>query len=232
MKAVAYIRVSTEEQDISPAVQADRIKAYCIAKGLELTEIFQDIGVSGGKPISDRQGGRSLLNALKGKRAPKVIIVLKLDRAFRSATDALQTVENWDKKDISLHIVDLDGSSIDTRTAAGKFLLTVLAAAAEMERNMTRERTKAAMGQLRAEGRRISHRIPFGFNLAPDGKHLVSNPDEQTAICLMCDLRAEGLTLQAICCELERRGISTKQGGIWKPNIVFTILKRIQKRAA
>ena len=69
------------------------------------------------------------------------VVVLKLDRAFRNAVDCLATVEKWDKSRIALHIVDLAGNSIDSTTAAGKFMLTVLAGTAEMERNLPRSLT-------------------------------------------------------------------------------------------
>jgi len=93
--------------------------------------IGEDNGTSAGKPLGTRQGGQKLLKAIKTKKAQHVVI-LKLDRAFRNAADCLSTVEQWDRKGITLHIVDLGGNSIDTTSAAGRFMLTVLAGAAEM----------------------------------------------------------------------------------------------------
>ena len=71
--------------------------------------------------------------------------MLKLDRMFRNAGDCLATVEAWDRAGVALHVVDLGGNAIDTTSAAGRFMLVVLAGAAEMERNLIRERTKAAL---------------------------------------------------------------------------------------
>ncbi|MBI1827808.1 MAG: recombinase family protein [Planctomycetes bacterium] len=57
-----------------------------------------------------------------------------------SNCDCLTTVERWEKSGVTLHVVDLGGNAIDTASAAGRFMLVVLAGAAEMERNLTRER--------------------------------------------------------------------------------------------
>ena len=57
---------------------------------------------------------------------------------------------------VALHIIDLGGNAIDTTSAAGRFMLVVLAGAAEMERNLIRERTKSALAVKRANGQRIS----------------------------------------------------------------------------
>ena len=170
MNAIGYVRVSTAEQadsGLGTAAQEERIRAYCRMKGLELPEIVSDDGVSGGKSLHSRPGGDALLDSLKRKLG-LAVVVLKLDRSFRNAADCLATVEKWDKAGIALHVVDLGGNSIDSTTAAGKFMLTVLAGAAEMERNLTSERTKAAMQVKRARGQRIS-RHPW-TNAAPGSR--------------------------------------------------------------
>ena len=81
--------------------------------------------------------------------------MLKLDRMFRNAGDCLTTIEQWERSGIALHVVDLGGNAIDTTSAAGRFMLVVLAGAAEMERNLTRERTRSAMAVKKANGQRV-----------------------------------------------------------------------------
>jgi DNA invertase Pin-like site-specific DNA recombinase len=64
MKAIGYTRVSTVEQadsGLGLEAQAERIKAYCALKGLYLAEIITDAGVSGGKPLAQREGGERLM---------------------------------------------------------------------------------------------------------------------------------------------------------------------------
>jgi len=183
MKAIGYIRCSTHEQadsGLGLEAQAERIRAYAKLKGLEHVEIITDAAVSGGKPLTSREGGQRLLAAIHKRRADAVI-VLKLDRGFRNATDCLSTVEQWDRSGIALHVVDLGGNAIDTTSAAGRFMLVVLAGAAEMERNLTRERTRSAMAVKKANGQRAGT-VPYGSDLAGDGVTLVPNEFEQMVI--------------------------------------------------
>jgi DNA invertase Pin-like site-specific DNA recombinase len=68
---------------------------------------------------------------------------------------------------------------IDTTTAAGKMVFRMLAVLSEFEADLVAERTKGALGHLRNQGKRISGRIPFGFDLSPDGETLSLNTREQ-----------------------------------------------------
>ncbi len=89
--AIGYIRVSTEEQTSSGlglADQRSRIEAYCRLRGLELTTIISDAGVSGGRPLASRAGGAELVSALR-RRDVRNVVMLKLDRGFRNAADCL-----------------------------------------------------------------------------------------------------------------------------------------------
>jgi DNA invertase Pin-like site-specific DNA recombinase len=189
-------------------------------------ETITDAGVSGGKPLAQREGGQRLLEALKSYRAAAVVM-LKLDRMFRNAGDCLTTVERWEKAGIALHVVDLGGNAINTTSAAGRFMLVVLAGAAEMERNLTRERTRSAMAVKRANGQRIG-RIPYGFDLADDGATLVPNESEQAVIQDIRSMRSAGLTLEQIASALTRRTIPTKTGqsSRWSHQAVARIVAR------
>jgi DNA invertase Pin-like site-specific DNA recombinase len=206
--------------------QAQRIRAYCGMKGLDLIEIVTDAGVSGGKPLAKREGGQRLLAALKARTA-EAVVMLKLDRMFRNAGDCLATVERWERAGISLHIVDLGGNATDTTSAAGRFMLVVLAGAAEMERNLTRERTRSAMAVKRANGQRIGT-VPYGCDLADDGTTLVPNESEQAVIADVKAMRARGMKLQQIAADLTAREVPTKTGksARWTHQAVARILKR------
>jgi|CXWL01.1.fsa_nt_gi DNA invertase Pin-like site-specific DNA recombinase len=229
MKAIGYTRCSTNEQADSGLgldAQSVRIKAYCTMRGIDLADIITDAGVSGGKPLAMRDGGLRLLTDLKDKRADAVVM-LKLDRMFRNAGDCLMTVERWEKTGVALHVVDMGGNAIDTTSAAGRFMLVVLAGAAEMERNLTRERTRSAMAVKRANGQRIGS-VPYGFDLADDGASLVPKDAEQAVIADIRSWRAAGRTLEQIADELSARGVPTKTGKSerWTHQAVARILKR------
>jgi len=195
-------------------------------KGLDLIEIVTDAGVSGGKPFASREGGQRLLAAVKARKA-EAVVMLKLDRMFRNAGDCLSVVERWDRTGISLHIVDLGGDAIDTTSAAGRFMLVVLAGAAEMERNLTRERTRSAMAVKRANGQRIGT-VPYGFDVAEDGATLIENEAEQAVISEIKTMRSRGVKLKRIADTLSGRCVRTKTGRSkrWTHQAVARILAR------
>ncbi len=206
-------------------VQAESTRAYCTLKGLDL-DIITDAGVSGGKPLASRDGGRKLLEAIHHRKADAVVM-LKLDRGFRDAADCLNTIGNWEKTGIALHVIDLGGNAIDTTSAAGRFMLVILAGAAEMERNLTRERTRSAMAVKRANGQRVGA-VPYGFDVADDGVTLVPNEAEQAVIQDIRAMRAEGLTLERIAEALTERDVTTKTGKSerWTHQAIARIISR------
>jgi site-specific DNA recombinase len=214
MSAIGYARVSTADQSdrgVSLSVQWAAIEAYCTMKGLELVERVEDAGVSGSVPLAERREGRRLAAALKEHRAAH-IIALKLDRLFRDAGDALQRTKAWDKAGIALHLIDMGGSAIDTSSAIGRMMLTMLSGFAEFERTLIGERTRAALQHLKRQGRRVGQ-IPYGWRLAgDDAKRLEPDPAEQVVVELARQLRGSGLTLRAIGDELAARGHLSRVG--------------------
>ena len=109
-KAIAYVRCSTHEQADSGLglhAQAERIRAYCTMRKLELVELITDAGVSGGRPLASREGGDGLLTLI-GKRKADAVVMLKLDRMFRNAGDCLTTVEQWERSSKRLRLYGRD----------------------------------------------------------------------------------------------------------------------------
>ena len=153
--------------------------------------------------------------------------MLKLDRGFRNATDCLATVEQWDRARTALHVIDLGGNVIDTTSAAGRFMLVVLAGAAEMERNLTRERTRSAVAVKRANGQRVGP-VPCGFDLADNGVTLLPTESEQAVIQDIQTMRSSGMTLGKTADTLTQRGVPTKTGksNRWTHQAVARILNR------
>jgi len=229
MRAIAYIRCSTHEQadsGLGLEAQAERIRAYCTMRKLDLVSLITDAGVSGGKPLASREGGQRLIGLIRDRKADAVVM-LKLDRMFRNAGDCLTTIEQWERSGIALHVVDLGGNAIDTTSAAGRFMLVVLAGAAEMERNLTRERTRSAMAVKKANGQRVGA-IPYGHDLADDGTTLTTNEREQAVIGDMQAMKTSGMVLREIALALTERGVPTKTGkaNSWNHSAIARILKR------
>jgi DNA invertase Pin-like site-specific DNA recombinase len=152
--------------------------------------------------------------------------MLKLDRMFRNAGDCLTVTDKWERSGVSLHVVDLGGNAIATTTAAGRFMLVVLAGAAEMERNLTRERTKSAMAVKQANGQRVGS-TPYGYDLGADGAALIENAEEQRIVADIRQMRARRMKLREIASELTGRGIRTKTGkSRWSHQSIARILAR------
>ena len=224
---VGYVRVSTEEQateGVSLDAQKATLQAYATLRGLELVEIIADEGVSGGKELASRPGG-SRVAELASKGKVQAVIACKLDRLFRDAADCLNTTKAWDRKDVALHLIDVGGQSIDTSSTMGRFFLTMMAGVAEMERNMIRDRTKAAMSHKQSKGERVSRFAPFGYRFEND--MVVTDESEQLVLNDIRLMRASGRSYQGICDELSDRRIQTKNGECrWQPMTVKRILER------
>ena len=229
-KALAYVRVSTEEQavtGVSLRAQRERLQAYCVSRGLVIVEVIADEGVSASKVLDTRPGGKRLVEALKRKEI-KHVVALKLDRLFRNAEDALRTTSAWDRRGLSLHLVDLGGQSLDTASAVGKMMLTMMAAFAEFERNLVSERTSAALAYKRRHNE-VSNHVPFGFNQV--GSRLVTNEAEMAIVGELQAWRAEGATFRTIAARLNTQAVPSKKGGEWHASTVQKVLAVHARRA-
>jgi DNA invertase Pin-like site-specific DNA recombinase len=223
-KAVCYIRVSTEEQargGVSLEAQEERLISYCKMAGLEVVEVIREEGVSAGKPLAVRPGGERLLQLVASKKV-RHVVALKLDRLFRDAEDALRQTRAWDKAGVALHLVDMGGQTLNTATAMGRFFLNMMAAFAELERNLIAERTATALVHKKAHRQAYSP-TPYGFDRV--GKELSENPQEQEIIAQIFTWRQNGWSLRKIAAELNRRGVPTKQGGKWYAATVRYLLR-------
>lgn len=223
-KAVCYVRVSTEEQargGVSLAAQEERLKAYYSMTGLEAVEVIREEGVSGSKPLAARPGGERLLKLLAQKKV-KHVAALKLDRLFRDAEDAIRQTKAWDRAGIALHLVDMGGQALNTATAKGRFFLSMMAAFAELERNLISERTATALAHTKAH-REAYAPTPYGFERV--GDVLRENNCEQEIVAQIFAWRRSGWSLRKIAAELNRRGVPTKQGGRWYASTVRYLLQ-------
>jgi DNA invertase Pin-like site-specific DNA recombinase len=225
--AVLYLRVSTQEQateGISLEAQDAKLRAYCTLRGLTIVKVIVEAGVSGGKPLADREGGNEVLTLVR-RREVAHVVSYKLDRLFRDCADCLTVTAGWDKHGVSLHLVDLGGQTLDTSTAMGRFFLTVMAGAAELERNLIGERTREAMAYKRTKGERISRHVPYGSKLAADGTTLEPEPGEQAVIALARTLHAAGLSSRAIAARLAEQGCYSRVGTVFVPAAILAMVR-------
>lgn len=194
MKVFGYVRVSTSEQATngeSLETQKAKIIGYAMMQGWEVADIFVEAGVSGSIPLAERPEGQRLLSAAgKGD----MIITPKLDRMFRSASDALGTLEELKAQGTGLVMIDLGGDV--TGNGISKLVFTILSAVAENERERIRERIREVKRHLASQGVYGGGRTPFGFDVV-DGK-LVENAEQQAVIRSMIDAKAAGTSIRKI----------------------------------
>lgn len=207
-----YTRVSTLDQASGTSLheQERKIKGLALVHGADepsQVQIYRDEGVSGSVPLEQREQGGYLLDVL----APgDLLIVAKLDRAFRSAEDALRKASLLKERGIDLVIADI-GQDPVTHNGAGKLFFTLLAAMAEFERERILERTREGRHAKRSRGGYIGGNAPFGYRVAGEGRgsRLVPVPEEQEAVRTILEARAEGLSLRAVAALVqERHGLS------------------------
>lgn len=194
MKVFGYVRVSTSEQATngdSLETQKAKILGYAMMQGMEVSEVFVEAGVSGSVPLADRPQGKRLLG-LVGKG--DVIITPKLDRMFRSASDALGTLEELKAQGTGLVMIDLGGDV--TTNGISKLVFTILSAVAENERERIRERIREVKRHLASQGIYGGGKTPYGYDVV-DGR-LVENPKQQKILKAMKDARAKGDSFRKI----------------------------------
>lgn len=221
-QAIAYVRVSTADQSkngVSLEAQEERLRAYCVAAGLDLVALVCEDGVSASIPLADRPQGAELLAAVKN--GVTHVVTLKLDRLFRDAEDALHWTRAWDKAGVALHLVDVGGQSINTATPMGRMMITMMAGFAELERNLIAERTSAALQHKRTH-RQVFNHEPYGYRR--DGDALLPLPDEQAIMARVRALRSAGETLEAIAGTLNSEAIPTKRGAKWYARTVSNMV--------
>jgi len=186
MAIYGYCRVSTilqADDGESLGVQERQIQGWCMMQGEDLAHLHIERGVSGSVPLGKRPEGSAMMAALK---AGDTIVTSRLDRLFRSALDALQTVEAMQKRKI--RVVIIDGLGDITGNGMAKAFLTISAAFAELERDTIRERVSTVKADQRKRGRYLGGAVPFGYSRTDDGD-LVHNDVEQKIIARVKALR-------------------------------------------
>ena len=169
---LGYARVSTVEQAAdnrySLESQEKIIRGYAMAKGFSQfdTAVYIDPGVSASIPLRQRPNGSRLLEDAK---AGDTIIASKLDRMFRSASDALNMAEIFKEKNINLVLFDLGSEPINASGIA-QFFFTIIAAVAQLERTMIRERMLNGKKAKKAKGGHIGGKTPYGYRVVGSGR--------------------------------------------------------------
>jgi DNA invertase Pin-like site-specific DNA recombinase len=142
MAVFGYGRVSTNAQ------HTENQRLELEAAGFKIDYWFSDTGISGKTSASQRPEFSQLLTQI---RDGETLVVSKLDRLGRDAVDVLQTIRLLGSRGIQVIVLQL--GKVDLTSVAGKLLLTMLVAVAEMERDLLVERTQAGLERAKAQGK-------------------------------------------------------------------------------
>ena len=221
LTAVAYLRVSTDRQELGPEAQRAAIEAWAAREGVTVAAWHVDAGVSGAAAIADRPELVAALASLTVHRAG-VLVVAKRDRLARDVMAAAM-LERM-ALDAGARIVSAAGEGTDSNDPSAVLMRTLVDAFAQYERAMIAARTKAALGAKRARGERAGT-VPYGFTSDAAGR-LSPCPAERAIIAQVHALRAAGVTLRGIVAELARAGVVGRTGNALAMAQVQNILAR------
>lgn len=157
--AVAYIRVSTEEQNLGPVAQRDAINAWCAARGITLAVVHED-RLSGGLPLDKRPVLTTALNSIPEHNAG-ILLVAKRDRLARDML-ACGMIERLVERH-GATVMSAAGEGSEDEGPAGMLQRGIIDLFAQYERAMIRCRTKDALGVIRKAGRKTGGPCPSGF---------------------------------------------------------------------
>ena len=183
-KVYTYTRVSTAMQidGYSLDAQKSRMKAFADYNGYEIVGEYEDAGKSG-KSIEGRLQFNQMMEDIKsGKDSVSYVLVFKLSRFGRNAADVLSTLQVMQDFGVNLICVE-DG--IDSSKDAGKLMISVLSAVAEIERENIRVQTMEGRIQKAREGKWNGGFAPYGYKLV--NGELIINEEEAEAIRVIFD---------------------------------------------
>lgn len=219
-QAVAYFRVSTSKQGSSGLgleAQQERVRSFCQQQGIEIIAEYTEVETGKGSDALDRRPIlRQALTA--AKKTGAAVIVAKLDRLARD----VHFISGLMAKQVPFITVE---HGLD----ADPFMLHLYAALAEKERALISERTKAALASAKARGVKLGNRTNLkqaqqaGANTNKAGADSFADRIRPTLAPMLDD----GLSYREIARRLNTMGVKTARGGIWQPQQVSNLAKRL-----
>jgi DNA invertase Pin-like site-specific DNA recombinase len=238
--AIAYIRVSTDDQHLGPEAQRLDCENWCIRHEVTLHSVYTDQGVSGGKGLDssgtalDLTKRPALMEAISQMRevGAGILLVAKRDRLARDAMLAAMIERLLAKTGAVVRSADgVAGGD----TPADHFQAQILDAASEYERALIRARTVAALAVKKRKGEKTGGDLPFGWSAEADPAGtllLVEDEREQWVMAYIETARRAGLSYAKIAKRLNAEGISCR-GSRWHTTTVVRLYRRqVAKRLA
>ena len=205
-----YARVSTDKQENGREAQEQRLRSWV---GDREHRLFVDEDVSAySVKLHARPAGKAMHDMLK---AGDVVAITKIDRAFRRMVDFAVTREQWEKLGVTLVVLDLPDNLTGPH---GKFFLSMVVAAGELESDMHGQRKREVYAHKRALGLPYNQTRPFGWVTTRDKRNRLAGwapcPREREAGMKVLELRAQGLSRMKIAITLLRAGYKKPQARV------------------
>ena len=228
MRALGYVRVSTENQNGADSfgleTQRDTIIKYCTANDLELAQIYEDPAFSGSLPPLERPGLHALLESLKAGYIQQVVVT-RLDRLARDTMLSLWLMKEIKKLGAELVSIAEPGRWEDPTQ---KLLLTMVAAFAEFEKSLIASRLSSGRKTKARQGGYAGGKAPIGYKAERGGKALTLDEEKASTVRRVFELRdtKPDASLKKIADMLNAEGYTTKEGKSFHPMQVKRILDR------
>ena len=174
-----------------------------------------------GGPLHRRPG---LVAAIAALGKGDVLLVAKRDRIFRADPYECTVIERA-VLGRGARIVSAAGEGTGDDTPSSVLMRRLLDSFGEYERLVIAARTRAVLNSKRTRGERTGQ-VPFGWQLGSDGKTLLADPDEASALAWMRKLRGEGMSLRKIAREMGLLGVAPRSGGLWSHSSIAHLLRK------
>ena len=215
-KTIAYLRVSTDQQELE--TQKLEIDKYAESKNLPIDEWIQ-VEISSRKNMRDRRIGELIKMVRRGDR----LIVSELSRLARSMRETHNIVHDLSKRKVELHVIKQNLVTKGANDMATKILINAFGMAAEIERDLISQRTKNGLARAKAEGKKLGNP-----NLKADNQKRIDEANDfaESLRGTISSFIKSGYTQRQIADELNKIGVQTARG------CEFTLitLQRIMKR--
>lgn len=223
IRPAIYLRVSTDEQadsGLGIAAQRARCEAQALVKGWPAPAEYKDEGISGTIAPGPRRPGLAQLLVDVAAGLVNAVIVLDLSRLARSVKLVTSTIDELDAAGAAFVSCK---ENFDTSTAMGRAMLGIVAVFGQLERDLTSERTVAALAERGKQHGYKSGRLPYGYRRQP-GHELIEVDDQAAAhVRAIFAQRAAGASMRAIAGQLAQLGPAPR-GERWHATTIKTIL--------
>jgi len=228
-KAVAYTRVSTEEQvkhGQSLDMQQRELIEYAKSNKLELVKLFSDKGISGANDVTKRKGLNDLIEYCKKNKIDK-LIVSKMDRLARDVY-----IQLWIEKELKIYdvqIISINEDNLNGDDYMTKAMRQMVGVFAELEKNRIADRlVSGRRNKAQEKKQKASGNCPIGYKYKynDQGKNPTVVIDEEKAAVVkdIFKMYLDGLSLGKIANKLNSEDIKTERGNSWTRQAVHVIL--------